>query len=195
MISCAIEKALQSGLFFKVIVSTDSCAIAEVAIQYGAEVPLLRPADISNDQAGLFPVIERALQAIKQENYEFACCILATSPLIEISYLSRGYDRIRSGDFLYVLSASKFPYTVQRRFKESGDDVGLEVLFPDKFDARSQDSDEYMHDAGQFYWSLTQTWLQQPLRFDKRARLISIASWRVQDIATMEDWRRAELIH
>ena len=49
LIAYTIEGALNSDIFEKIIVSTDSSEIAEIALQYGAEVPFLRPIDISGD--------------------------------------------------------------------------------------------------------------------------------------------------
>ncbi|MBA3402391.1 MAG: acylneuraminate cytidylyltransferase family protein, partial [Actinobacteria bacterium] len=45
LLAYAIETALQSGVFARVVVSTDSQEIAEIARWYGAEVPFLRPAE------------------------------------------------------------------------------------------------------------------------------------------------------
>ena len=47
MIAWSIEAALQSGCFASVIVSTDDAEIAEVARQWGAQVPFLRPAALA----------------------------------------------------------------------------------------------------------------------------------------------------
>jgi len=49
MIAWSIEAALKSGVFNRIIVSTDDEDIAEVTRQYGAEVPFMRPAELSND--------------------------------------------------------------------------------------------------------------------------------------------------
>ena len=51
MIAYSIEAALKSHCFDKVIVSTDDAEIADIAIQYGAEVPFMRPANIADDYA------------------------------------------------------------------------------------------------------------------------------------------------
>ncbi len=52
MIAYSIQAALESGLFTRVVVSTDDAEIAEVARSWGAEVPFLRPAELADDHAG-----------------------------------------------------------------------------------------------------------------------------------------------
>lgn len=66
------------------------------------------------------------------------------------------------------------------------------MLFPEHYDSRSQDLPEAFHDAGQFYWARPGVWLKQARIFDKSSTIIPIPRWRVQDIDTEEDWRRAE---
>ena len=60
MIGWSIEVALKSGCFDKVAVSTDDAEIAEVARDFGAEVPFIRPSDLSDDHATTVPVIAHA---------------------------------------------------------------------------------------------------------------------------------------
>ncbi len=62
MIAWSIEAALKSGCFDRVIVSTDDQEIADVAQQYGAQVPFMRPAELSDDYAGTIPVIKQAIE-------------------------------------------------------------------------------------------------------------------------------------
>ena len=52
MIAWSIGAALTSGLFDRVIVSTDSEEIAQIALSYGAEVPFIRPTELSTDYCG-----------------------------------------------------------------------------------------------------------------------------------------------
>ncbi|MFA0070723.1 pseudaminic acid cytidylyltransferase, partial [Vibrio breoganii] len=75
----SIEAALASGCFDKVIVSTDDAEIAEVAEQYGAEVPFMRPADVSDDFATTADVLLHAIDWYEEQSQsiEYLCCIYA----------------------------------------------------------------------------------------------------------------------
>ncbi|MBN2386556.1 MAG: acylneuraminate cytidylyltransferase family protein [Anaerolineales bacterium] len=62
LIAYTIEAALQVGDRLQgVIVSTDDQAIAEVALQHGAEVPFLRPPELSSDRIPMVPVLQHAV--------------------------------------------------------------------------------------------------------------------------------------
>ena len=67
LIAWTIEEALKTSEIDKVVVSTDSNEIAEVAMKYGAEVPFIRPEDISGSKVGKFDVWKHALD--KCEGY------------------------------------------------------------------------------------------------------------------------------
>ena len=65
---------------------------------------------------------------------------------------------------------------------------------PGKESIRSQDLIEKYHDAGQYYWGTREAWLQGRKIFSKRSKTIILPSYLVQDIDTIEDWQRAELM-
>lgn len=68
------------------------------------------------------------------------------------------------------------------------------MFFPEHLETRSQDLPEAMHDAGQFYWGRPSAWLEDKRIFDRHSFPVVLPRWRVQDIDTEEDWKRAELI-
>jgi N-acylneuraminate cytidylyltransferase len=69
------------------------------------------------------------------------------------------------------------------------------MLYPEKYNSRSQDLEEMYHDAGQFYWGKSDAWLKQRNLFSKHSSPYVLPRYRVQDIDTKEDWRKAELMH
>ncbi len=194
IIAYSIEKAIESGLFDTVVVSTDNEEIAKVAQSFGAEIPFLRPIEISDDFTGINPVISHALNNIDTDGYNFACCIFATSPLLKVDDLKESFKLISKSEYKFIFSATEFPHPIQRGFKKKDSGKGLEMLFPDQYLTRSQDFPEWMHDAGQFYWGDIDSWLEESMNFDENSFAYKLPMWRVQDIDTMEDWRRAEVI-
>ena len=66
MIGWSIEAARASGCFDRIIVSTDDREIAELAKRFGADVPFLRPPELSDDYAGTVPVIRHAVEWLHQ---------------------------------------------------------------------------------------------------------------------------------
>ena len=75
LIAYSIEAALASGLFEKVLVSTDDDEIAEVARSYGAEVPFIRPKELSDDFTGTGEVVKHALTWLKEHGEQYATFI------------------------------------------------------------------------------------------------------------------------
>ncbi|PKM13127.1 MAG: pseudaminic acid cytidylyltransferase [Gammaproteobacteria bacterium HGW-Gammaproteobacteria-3] len=195
MIAWSIEAAQASHLFERIIVSTDDAEIAEVAKHWGAEVPFMRPEELSNDYAGTTPVIAHATQwALDQGlNLKAVCCIYATAPFVQKNDLKQGWDALNSGDWDYAFTVTDFAAPIFRSFKQTTEG-GIEMFFPEHFATRSQDLPVALHDAGQFYWGRPSAWLEGKRIFDRRTKPVMIPRWRVQDIDTQDDWERAEIL-
>lgn len=195
MIAWSIEAARDSGLFGRIIVSTDDSEIATVAKEWGAEVPFVRPEELSNDHASTTPVVAHATQfALDQKiSVSAVCCIYATAPFVKTQDLKRGWEAIDSGDWDYAFTVTDFAAPIFRSFKQTAEG-GIEMFFPDHFASRSQDLPVALHDAGQFYWGKPDAWLSGKRIFDQRSTPVHIPRWRVQDIDTQEDWERAEIV-
>ena len=195
MIAWSIEAAKSSGLFEHVIVSTDDAEIAEVARQWGAEVPFMRPEELANDHAGTTPVIAHATQWALDQGFvvDAVCCIYATAPFVQIDDLKRAWDALNSGDWDYAFTVTDFASPIFRSFKQTPEG-GIEMFYPEHFNTRSQDLPTALHDAGQFYWGRATAWLEGKRIFDRYSKPVIIPRWRVQDIDNGDDWRRAELI-
>ena len=94
MIAWSIEAALESECFDRVIVSTDDDEIAEVARSCGADVPFMRPANLSDDHTATIPVIKHAIEWQQENGAEPSevCCIYATAPFVQSADIARGLD-------------------------------------------------------------------------------------------------------
>ena len=84
LISYTIEAAKKSKLITDFIVSTDSLEIKKVSEEYGAEVPFIRPAHLSNDKALAVPTIQHAVlyaESLKNITYDYIVMLQPTAPL------------------------------------------------------------------------------------------------------------------
>ncbi len=194
LISYTIETALKSNLFDKVIVSTDDETIAKVAKEYGAEVPFLRPVELSDDFTGTGAVISHALSFLQNqgEKYDYVCSIYATAPLLQVKYIQKGLERLQNSDAVHSFSATSMPFPIQRTFKINND--RCEMFWPENFSKRSQDLEEAYQDAGQFYWTNLNK-KATDIIFGKDSIPIVLPRYLVQDIDTLEDWERAEVLY
>ena len=196
LIAYSIENAISSGLFDMVVVSTDCPNIARISKDLGASVPFMRPDSLSDDFTGTREVISHAIETLQEQGHhiEYCCCIYATAPLLQIDYVKQGLEMLKANPAkAFSFSISTFDFPVQRALKLKKD--GLGPMFPAFIDARSQDLDEAYHDAGQFYWGSASDFLSKKQLFSELALGIKIPRYLVQDIDTIEDWERAELMH
>jgi N-acylneuraminate cytidylyltransferase len=195
MIAWSIEAALQSGCCERVLVSTDDAEIAAVARQYGAEVPFVRPAELSDDHTGTIPVIAHAVAWLSGQGAapHQVCCIYATAPFITPQDIQRGLELLQANGCDYAFSVTSYPFPIQRaiRITQAG---RIEMFDPEQFAVRSQDLEEAYHDAGQFYWGRSDAWLEGKALFSPDAVPVMLPRHQVQDIDTPEDWLRAELM-
>ncbi|QTR46436.1 pseudaminic acid cytidylyltransferase [Thiothrix litoralis] len=195
MIAWSIEAALQSGCFERVIVSTDDEEIAEVALRSGAEVPFMRPEELSGDFIATIPVIKHAIQWLEANQVipEWICCIYATAPFISADVLKSGLTLIQQHDADYVFSVTSYAFPIQRAIKLQQNGA-VQMFSPEYFNTRSQDLEEAYHDAGQFYWGARTAWLEEKPIFSSESYPVILPRHLVQDIDTPEDWIRAELM-
>jgi CMP-N-acetylneuraminic acid synthetase len=85
LIAYTIQTALAvKSLFHRVIVSTDNPEISEVAMHYGAEVPFLRPKELSGDKVPTLPVLQHAVKYVEQQDdivLDWVLLLQPTAPL------------------------------------------------------------------------------------------------------------------
>lgn len=193
MIAHSIEAALASALFDRVVVSTDDPRIADVARAAGAEVPFIRPSELAGDHVGTAPVVRHAVEWLEHAGVtaDAVCCIQATAPFIQAEDLRRGGELLAEGRWQFVFAATEYAFPVFRAFRCEADGA-VRMLFPEHYGTRSQDLPEVLHDAAQFYWGTKRAWTEEFQFFGPQSTVVRIPRWRVQDIDTEDDWRRAE---
>lgn len=192
IIAYAIETAKQSGCFDEIMVSTDNEEIATVAREYGATVPFMRSNENAGDHAGIMDVIDEVLGKYRERGdlFEYACCMFATTPLLQFSYVVKGLDLMQEHNATSVFPVVRYGYPIQRSLRF---DNGKVLMFwPENYSARSQDLEPAFHDAGQFYWLNLKQYPGPTNMFDDNAFGVEYPDLYMQDIDTMEDWELAE---
>ena len=196
IIAYSIEVAIESKLFDRVIVTTDSEDIANVAKEYGAEVPFMRPEELAGDKAKGRDVLIHALEYLQKDSkdeIDAFCHIYATAPFLTPEYLIQGLELLKKKNATMTFSVGSFNYPVQRALKINK--MGqLEMITPEYEFYRSNDLEESYHDAGQFYWFDSKKILTEKKVFSKESYPVLLPSYLVVDIDTEEDWIRAELM-
>lgn len=200
MIGWPIAAAVTSGLFDKVVVTTDDDEIAEAARAAGAEVPFRRPGDLADDHTPTRAVVNHAISAIAAgtgREVNTVCLIYATAAFL-------GPDDLRAARALldgppgapirdFVFAALPFVHPIQRALVEDGAG-GVRMLNPEHANTRSQDLPEVFHDAGQFYWGRAGAFLAGHPMFGPTSAPYLMARDRAVDIDTPADWAFAEAL-
>jgi pseudaminic acid cytidylyltransferase len=191
MIAWSIEAAQSARCFERIIVSTNDAEIAQIAQAHGAEVPFVRPAELSDDFATTQDVVVHALHALQTagQQVQAICCLYATAPFVTGSDLVAGLEQLERADFAFPVG--EFPAPLERALRISNDGM-MHMAQPEHYRTRSQDLDSAYFDAGQFYWGKAQAWLSDRPLMDHKIAPIILPPDRIQDIDTEADWAMAE---
>ncbi|HVI50669.1 MAG TPA: pseudaminic acid cytidylyltransferase [Candidatus Sulfotelmatobacter sp.] len=195
MLAHPLLAARHSGIFDHIIISTDDNEIADIACQWGGEVPFIRPPELADDFSDTGAVVAHAAAWMRERGWtvDAICCIYATAPFVLAQDLVRGWDVFANGGWDLVFSATTFAFPIQRAFRQLPGG-GIMLFQPEYLHTRSQDLEEAYHDAGQFYWATGAGWEAGKAVFGENATPVILPRWRVQDIDTQEDWSQAEII-
>ena len=193
MLAWSIGAARSAGCFQRIIVSTDDAEVADLAKRLGAEVPFMRPAELSDDHTGTSAVVAHAVEWVTSQGQrpDFVCCLYATAPFVTASSLRRGLDALTTAGCDFSLPVTSYAFPIQRAVHITPDGR-VQMFEPERFNTRSQDLDEAFHDAGQFYWGRREAWLEGRSIFSAGSVPVLLPRHCVQDIDTPEDWERAE---
>lgn len=195
LLAYPIQAARKSGLFDRIIVSTDSEEVARVARAEGAEVPFLRPVELSGDLVPTIPVVKHAIDWLYAHgaSAEYCCCIYA-NPFIEALDLVAAFTILRNKSATSVVPVTTFATPIYNALTLDGQGR-VDFAFPEAAAQRTQDMTETYHDAGQFYWWDCDKLMASDdvgiLRRENRYPIV-IPRSRVQDLDTPEDWTMAE---
>lgn len=196
VIGYPIQAALKSGLFDKVVVSTDDEEIAKIAKDYGAEVPFIRPEHLSCDHAATAPVILHATEWFSQNGVEVdeVTILYPVNPFITDSILKEAYLNWDKDKFSYCFGVCEFESLPQRAMFIS-DNGGVESFYPEHALTRTQDLALAFYDAGMFYFTKTQALKEGLQMHTPVAQPYFLQRHLVHDIDTPEDWDFAEKMY
>jgi len=196
IIAYTIAAACKSGLFERVVVSTDSPEIAEVGRQYGAEVPFLRDESLADDFTPVSLVTADALLRLDRTGDKFGSVaqLMPNCPLRNANDVSDSHKQFKESSAESQISVVRYgwqnPWWAMRRNER----YELKPVFKEQMTARSQDQPELFCPTGAIWWARTET-----LRRTKTFHLENRTGWEIPwqrgiDIDTFEDWTIAEIL-
>ena len=190
IISYSIQSAINSKIFDRIIVSTESGKIARIAKKYGAEIYFKRPKNLAGDYVTPGEVMAHAVDWFHKNicKTTYACLILPTAPMIESTDIIKSFKKIKKQNVDYIFSAKKFSYPVQRSFYLTKN-KSIKMLNKKNYNKRSQDFDSVYHDAGQFYWGKSKSWLLKKKIFLAKSSIHLIDYLNGHDVDNQIDWK------
>ena len=190
IIAYSIKAAQDSQIFDKIIVSTDSAEIAQVAVDFGAECPHLRES-FCDDFATTLEVLAYESNRLNLQKNDCICCIYPTAPLLKVDFLKKGFEKFLQNQKSYIFSVCEYNANPLRSFFIKDDKI---QMLAERFElVRSQDLEALYYDAGQFYFGSAENFLSKKPIFSEDSRIVKIPQIFVTDINTPDDWEIAEL--
>jgi len=188
-----IKNSINSNLFNRIIVSTDSEKIATIAKKFGAEAPFLRAKHLSNHKATIFDVIKNSIYQLKLSKKDIICCAFPTSVFLSSNLLKKTYAEFKKKsariNFLYSITEYDHPIERSLRINRKG---YVQKLFTKKYHNRTQDFAKSFHDAGLFYWGSVKSFIKYSNVLTAKTAGYPIIKGSTSDIDTVEDWILAE---
>lgn len=201
LIGYSIAAAKESELTTRVICSTDSDEIANIASNLGAEIPFLRPKELAIDNSTDLEVFNHLLEwCTANENYipDIVVQLRPTSPLRPIGFVDLGIKKLLSDPSLDSLrTVRQAPITPFKMWTiEEGSNV-LEPLLrvdgiPEPYNAPRQILPEVWWQAGLLDVFRTETVIVQGSMSGKNISYLKVESDYAVDIDTIEDFELAE---
>tara|TARA_B110000238_G_C16002775_1_gene385233 strand:- start:74 stop:772 length:699 start_codon:yes stop_codon:yes gene_type:complete len=196
LIAWSIEQANQVQSIDRVVVSTDSSEIAKIAKDYGAEVPFIRPKDISEDNSPEWKAWRHALSFLLETEGKMPDIMLsipATAPLRRVIDIEKCLSLYKKGDVDVVITTKdshRNPYFNMVKNTEGGN-VDLVIRLKDKL-YRRQDAPIVYDMTTVAYVMNPQFIMQNKSIFDGRTKAVKVPLESSIDIDNIFDFKMAE---
>lgn len=197
LISWSILSAKKSGIFKRLIVSTDSKKIAKISKKYGAEVPFLRPNNISGDNAKSSDLVIHAINFYKNKKiiFDYVFLIEPTSPLREVKDFKSCFNLIKRNKVKSLVTVSKVksqhPSFLYKVYKKNKIKPYLDLK---EKEIRRQDIKSLYFLDGTLYCSEVETFLKNKTFYHKNTSAIIVPDWKSIEIDNYYDFRIAEFL-
>ncbi len=142
LIAYTIAEANKSRYITRYIVSTDDPRIRDVAVSCGAEVPFLRPPELSTDIASSVVALQHAVSWVEAEEsvkYDYVVELMATNPLKKVEDIDACIEKIIASGADSVIAVHKLEDHHPERIKKIVNDHIVDFCLPEKRESRRQD--------------------------------------------------------
>ena len=195
LIERAAAAARESGVVDRVILSTDSPAIAAEGRRAGIEVPFMRPAALAEDETPMLPVVTHAVEALEADGWNAAVVVLLqpTSPLRRPSHVRDAVMRLRDSGADSVVSVIELPRHMSPDYVMRLDAGELKPFLPEgeRLTRRQDARAAYVRD-GTVYAFWRDTLRRHGSMYGTRCLPLMVPAEESVTIDTPDDWAVAE---
>ncbi len=191
IVAYTIDAALASGLFKKIVVSTEDAGIAEVAAKFHAEVAMRKP-ELATDMATVAQVCEDWLLAERAtgRHYDVLCCLYATAPLRSAEDIGDTMSLLERGKCHFAIAATRYSHYPHQALMRDADG-SLVPRWPEWSGKRKEDVGELLAGNGSTYAVFVEDFLRDKDFYGPGMRAHVMPFARSVDIDTAEDFELA----
>ena len=198
LIAWTIEKSKASKYVDMTLVTTDCRVILDVARQYGANVPFMRPVELATDRSSTYDAIRHALEYLREEEgetFDYIVLLEPTSPLREDDDIDKMLEHLsaKSGEFDSIVSigeVDEHPSIVQRVQGNS-----LEPFCPElQRTTRRQDNEPAYFPFGVAYIAKTDVLLAENTFYTQRCTYFKLKRYQNYEIDDIYGFLCAESV-
>jgi len=196
MIAHTIEAALGSRLFEMVVVSTDDEAIADIAVQHGAQVPFMRGAGLADDHTPVSAATADTVLRLEADGLRFDAVaqLMANCPLRDAEDVKGSAAAFASSQHAAQVSVTSYGWLNPWWALTREEDGSAKALFEEQLTQRSQDLPALYCPTGAVWWAETGALKEAgTFHLEKRA-LYELPWYKAVDIDDEADFELAELL-
>jgi len=194
LMAYTIDAALESGVFDKVVVSTEDQEIMEIARKHGAEIDV-RPKEMAGDRVTKVEVVNEYIQRNQiQDTYDYVAALLPTCPFRTAQDVREAFEKLSSQEnYQFLIGVTEYDFPTEFALKLNNEIV--EMVDPSGYEVtRSQNKEKKYHPNGAVYIASMQGFLEKKTFFNRRMMHHIMPAIRSYDIDYPYQFKIAEII-
>lgn len=195
LIAYTIEAAQKAQIFDEIIVSTDSKQYAEIAIQYGASVPFLRPKKLAADESSSNDVILHTLNELEKnhQTFDYFMLLQPTSPFRDETDIVNAMNLLwdKKGHAVVSVCESDISPLLMNTLDDS---LVMANFLDQQNNKRRQDLSTYYRLNGAIYLSETESYKKEKSFYVKESFAYIMSRLNSIDIDDNIDFKLAEVL-
>jgi pseudaminic acid cytidylyltransferase len=111
-----IEKIQNTKIFSKIVLSSDSKKIINLAKKYKVDFIVNRNGYLASNKATTLEVVQDAIKKIDYKNFKYVCCIYPCNPLLFKSDLRNIFSKIKKDNNKFIFPVCEYSHPIERAF-------------------------------------------------------------------------------